>query len=106
VRRAHAGSDVEGDDRERAIRLEGDFDRARGGSGESGSENQEGDEAESFHREAPVITVQTSGLDFVNDIEDFQKVCTLIESRLNGEIQLSLDPKTIVREKESHAPIV
>jgi deoxyguanosine kinase len=60
----------------------------------------------SSYTKAPVITVQTSGLDFVNDIEDFQKVCTLIESRLNGEIQLSLDPKTIVREKESHAPIV
>lgn len=55
----------------------------------------------SNYSKAPVLTIQTSGLDFVNDLEDFHKISTLIESRLSGEIQLSLTSK-VSGEKDVH----
>lgn len=60
----------------------------------------------SAYSKAPVLTIQTSGLDFVNDVEDFQKVCTLIEARLNGEVQLSLSPRSSSAERVVYAPII
>lgn len=48
----------------------------------------------SAYTKAPLITIQTSGLDFVNDVDDFQKVASLIEARLNGEFQLPLSTTT------------
>lgn len=40
--------------------------------------------------EAPILRIQTSGLDFVNDPNDLDKVCSLIEDRLSGQVQLPL----------------
>jgi len=46
---------------------------------------------------APVLSIQTAHLDFVNRPQDFQKVRHLIEDRLKGQIQLTL------KRKEAHA---
>lgn len=54
------------------------------------------------YSKAPVLTIQTTGLDFVNDPQDFQKVCALIEDRLSGQVQLSLSSLDM-RAREAHA---
>lgn len=57
----------------------------------------------STYTQAPVITVQTSGLDFVNDPEDFRKIANSIEERLSGKIQLALKTKGRARQKDASA---
>lgn len=44
----------------------------------------------SQYSEAPVLRITTSGADFVNDPEDFKKICDLIDERLAGRVQLPL----------------
>lgn len=43
----------------------------------------------SSYNEAPVLRIQTSGLDFVNDPGDLEKICVMIEDRVKGQVQLS-----------------
>jgi len=42
------------------------------------------------YHEAPILSIDTSSLDFVNEAEDFRKLSAMIEDRLSGQIQLSL----------------
>ena len=42
------------------------------------------------YTKAPVLTIPTSGMDFVSETEDFRKIAALIEERLSGKVQLSL----------------
>ena len=62
----------------------------------------------SSYTKAPVLTIPTTGLDFVNDPADFKKICSVIEERLSGKVQLSLKTKERAREtterpREAHA---
>lgn len=43
------------------------------------------------YTKAPVLNLPTTGLDFVSDPADFDKLCNYIEERINGRIQLPLD---------------
>jgi deoxyadenosine/deoxycytidine kinase len=43
-----------------------------------------------FYQGAPVLTIDASSIDFVADSGDFERVASLIEDRLKGQIQLSL----------------
>jgi deoxyguanosine kinase len=52
----------------------------------------------STYTKAPVLTIQTNGLDFVNDPADFRKMAALIEERISGQVQLSLQTKERSRE--------
>lgn len=44
----------------------------------------------SSYSDAPVLRVNTCGMDFVHDPEDFQKLAHMIEDRLRGSVQLPL----------------
>ncbi|MDB5036659.1 MAG: Deoxyadenosine kinase [Bacteriovoracaceae bacterium] len=50
----------------------------------------------SSYTKAPVLTIPTAGLDFVNDPRDFNRTVSLIEDRIQGQVQLTL--KTRIRE--------
>jgi deoxyadenosine/deoxycytidine kinase len=41
------------------------------------------------YSEAPVLRIPTTGSDFVNDPEDFKRICNHLEERIRGRIQLS-----------------
>lgn len=43
------------------------------------------------YSEAPVLRIPTTGADFVNDPEDFKAICNVLEERIRGRVQLSLD---------------
>jgi len=55
------------------------------------------------YSEAPVLRVQTSGLDFVKDPGDLEKVCTVIEQRIRGQVQLSLNTRKVMKGEMSAA---
>lgn len=50
----------------------------------------------SSYTKAPVLSISTVGLDFVNDPKDFNRLVALIEDRIQGQVQLTL--KTANRE--------
>ncbi len=64
---------------------------------------------QSYHRffanytEVPMISVDTTTLDFVTSQNDFRKISALIEERLSGQVQLSLIGDSRERLREAHA---
>lgn len=42
------------------------------------------------YSDAPVVTIDVSGMDFVSDMEDLRQISSLVESRLSGNVQLPL----------------
>lgn len=54
----------------------------------------------SAYSKAPVLRIQSSGLDFVNDPDDLEKICVMIEDRVKGQVQLDL--KAPAQNLEAH----
>lgn len=57
----------------------------------------------SSYEQAPVLRVPCSGLDFVSDPEDLEQVCGMIENRLSGQVQLSLEGSKKNAETQQYA---
>jgi len=48
---------------------------------------------------APVVTIDVSGMDFVSNTEDLRRISAMVQDRLSGQVQLSLNRQAVHRNE-------